>query len=82
MWIYCKRDKRTRGAVRLVRDIRMRDRAYNFSAHFRVGQGARTDCLYRHATRRKLKLEIAYDPQCEILRMHVNPACVSKSGWH
>jgi hypothetical protein len=25
-----------------MRDIRMRERAYNFSAHFRVGRGART----------------------------------------
>jgi hypothetical protein len=34
-----------RGAVRgvaLVRGIRMRERSYNFSAHFRVGRGART----------------------------------------
>jgi hypothetical protein len=34
-----------RGAVRVVtplRSIRMRERAYNFSVHFRVGLGART----------------------------------------
>jgi hypothetical protein len=34
-----------RGAVRGVtpqRSIRMRERAYNFRAHFRVGWGART----------------------------------------
>jgi hypothetical protein len=34
-----------RGAVRGVtplRRIRMRERAYNFSAHFRIGPGART----------------------------------------
>jgi hypothetical protein len=35
----------TQGAVRGVtpqRDIRMRERAYNFSAHYRVGRGAST----------------------------------------
>jgi hypothetical protein len=40
-----KREKRMRSAVRDVtplRSIRMRELAYNFSAHFRVGRGART----------------------------------------
>jgi hypothetical protein len=60
----------------------MRERAYNFSAHFRVGRHApyctRTnDFQYCHATRIKLKLETAYHPQREILRMRSNPACVS-----
>jgi hypothetical protein len=31
------------------------------------------DCLYRHATRRKLKLKIAYDLQREIVRMRAQP---------
>jgi hypothetical protein len=58
-----------RGAVRGVtplRSIRMRERAYNFSAHLRVGRGARgyftNDRQYCHATRRKLKLKTAYHP--------------------
>jgi hypothetical protein len=70
-----------RSAVRGViplRSIRMRERAYNFSANFRVGQGASTanDYQYCHATRRKLKLETAYHPQREISRMRVIPARV------
>jgi hypothetical protein len=40
------------------------------------------DCQCCHATRRKLKLETAYDTQREISRMRANPACVSKSAWH
>jgi hypothetical protein len=40
------------------------------------------DCQNSYAIRRKLKLETAYDPQREILRMRANPACVSKSAWH
>jgi hypothetical protein len=34
------------------------------------------DCLYCHATRRKLKLETAYDSQREIWHMRASPACV------
>jgi hypothetical protein len=37
------------------------------------------DCQYCLATRRKLKLETAYHPQREILRMQANAACVTKS---
>jgi hypothetical protein len=43
-----KRDKysrRTRG-ITPVRGIRMRERAYNFSAHFRVGRGTRAVLYY------------------------------------
>jgi hypothetical protein len=76
-----------RGAVRGVtplRSIRMRERAYNFIAHFRVGRGVRTDCTndcqYCHPTCRKLKLKNVYDPQREISRMWANPACVSVSA--
>jgi hypothetical protein len=39
----------------------MRERAYNFSVHFRVRRGApyyNKYCLYRHATRRKQKLKL------------------------
>jgi hypothetical protein len=52
--------------------IRMRERAYNFCAHFSVVGHApfcTDNCQYRHATRRKMNLETAYDPQREILRM-------------
>jgi hypothetical protein len=62
-----------RGAVR---GVHMRKRAYNCSAHFRVGRYApycTNDCQYCHATRRKLKLESARHPQREISRMR---ACV------
>jgi wyosine [tRNA(Phe)-imidazoG37] synthetase (radical SAM superfamily) len=70
-----------RGAVRALRSIRMRERAYNFSAHFRVGRSACTnDCHYCHATRRKLKLKTAYHPQREIARSRANLACESKSA--
>jgi hypothetical protein len=53
-----------------LRSIRMRERAYNFSVHFRVGRGARTvlyynDCLYRHATRRK-----------QIQKVHTKILCI------
>jgi hypothetical protein len=53
-----------RGAVRgatPLRNIRMCERAYNFSFHVKVWRGARNDCRYRHATRakkQKLKLRI------------------------
>jgi hypothetical protein len=50
-----------------LRSIRKRERAHNFSAHFRVGRSACTIraeyCQYCHATCRKLKLETAYHPQ-------------------
>jgi hypothetical protein len=40
----------------------MRERAYNFSDHFRVGLGTHTvftiDSLYSHATRRKQKFKL------------------------
>jgi wyosine [tRNA(Phe)-imidazoG37] synthetase (radical SAM superfamily) len=73
------------GAVRdviPVRGICMLERAYNFSAHFKA-DGAHApqctnDCLYCHTTRRKLKLQTAYDPQREILRMRAKSACVIK----
>jgi hypothetical protein len=59
-----------------VQSIRMREHAYNFSAHL-VSDLAHapyctTDCLHCHATRRKLKLKTAYDPQREILRMRTS----------
>jgi hypothetical protein len=72
----------TRGDVRgvtPVRCIRMRERAHNFSVHFRVRRGARTvlnylhlqhrtnDYLYHHATRRITETK-GYDLQREILR--------------
>jgi hypothetical protein len=70
--------------VTQVRGIRMRDRAYKFSAHFRVERGARTyctnDCQHCHATRRKLTLETAHNPQREISHMRTIPACVIKSA--
>jgi hypothetical protein len=43
--------------------LRMRERNYNFSAHFRVVLS------YRHATRRRTETQTVYDPQREILRM-------------
>jgi hypothetical protein len=64
-----------------MQGIRMRERAYNFSAYF---DGVHTpyctnDRLYRHATRRILyprvtesrvtEIQTAYEPQREILRM-------------
>jgi hypothetical protein len=83
-----KRDiaRGTQGAVRgvtPVRRIRMLECAYNFVPSLE-SDGAHTpyctnDCLYRHAIRRKLKLETAYDPQRETLRMRASPVCVSKS---
>jgi hypothetical protein len=45
-----------RDAVRGVtplRSTRMREHAYHFSVHFRVGR-----CLYRHAIHRKEKLKL------------------------
>jgi hypothetical protein len=77
-----------RGAVRGVtslRSVHMRESAYNFSAHFRLGWDV--PCCnnyieYCHATRRKLKLETAYYPQREISRMRASPACVCKSACH
>jgi hypothetical protein len=52
---------RDAGAVRGVtplQSIRMRERAYNFSAHFGVGRGTRT-VLYYHATRRQMKMRVS-----------------------
>jgi hypothetical protein len=55
-----------RGAVRGITPLwsSMRERAYNFSAHFRVGRAlapyCTNDCLY--ATRRKQKLKIRAIP--------------------
>jgi hypothetical protein len=75
-------ERGTLGAVRGV--ARMRERAFNFSAHFRVGPGVRivlsNDCLYPYATRRITATQTAYDPQCEILRMRAKPTCVSNSA--
>jgi hypothetical protein len=59
-----KRRADVRG-VTPVRGIPMRERAYNFNAHFIIGRLARTvlyllyNCLYCHATRRKLKLKLS-----------------------
>jgi hypothetical protein len=70
-----------RGAVRVVAPLRsvcMRERAYNFSAYFKVGAHApycTNDCQY--AIRRILKLETAYHSQ-RVSRLRAIPACVSK----
>jgi hypothetical protein len=80
LWYSVKNACGMRSAVRsvtLLRSIRMRERAYNFRAHFRVGRGipyCTNYCQYYHATRRKLKLETAYHPQREIPRMRANSA--------
>jgi hypothetical protein len=61
----------TQSAVRGVtpmRDIRMRERAYNYR-------------LLRF-TRKKTKTQTAYDPQREFLRVRANPVCLSKPAWH
>jgi wyosine [tRNA(Phe)-imidazoG37] synthetase (radical SAM superfamily) len=46
-----------------LQSIRMRERAYNLSAHFRVERAqapyCTNDCQYCHTTRRKLKLKTA-----------------------
>jgi hypothetical protein len=47
----------------------------------RYGYGDRIgQMIHVYATRRKLKLETAYNPQRQILRMRANPACMCKSA--
>jgi hypothetical protein len=47
-----------------LRNIRMRERAYNFNVHFRVGQGARTvlTIVYTVTQPAENKFQTAYDP--------------------
>jgi hypothetical protein len=52
-----------------VRGIRMRERAYKFSAHFGVGRNPQ-----------KPKTQTAYDPQRGISRMRAKSACVRKTA--
>jgi hypothetical protein len=67
-----KRDKRIGDAGRCAEvtlgSIRMREPAYNISAHFRVGRGARIVLYLRLSTppRNPQNTETAYHPQREI----------------